>query len=235
MLESRYIFIMGPPRSGTTALTRMLMNSPEVLLADADAMGTSVGKPTYESGIFTRPLSDTEVMERFQRLDGKAPFILEKTPTHIEHMDRIRNLFKNARFLITHREPFSCMLSWKVATRTFIQDSGTWGAACHRWKTATEVLIKNHNNPSVMPIDFHDFMSGTEQVGSEIFTWLGLNENNLQPCLEKMKDETRVRVPGVVGESVTGQKTQLNWKEKASVSLICRRTEARWQATFRPR
>lgn len=51
-MNSLVAFVAGSPRSGTTALTRMLIEHPDVFHAGPDELGTRVNdRPTFESGI----------------------------------------------------------------------------------------------------------------------------------------------------------------------------------------
>jgi hypothetical protein len=208
----------------------MLMSHGDVLLADAEALGTaSNGTPTWESGIFARNYSDDQILQRFENLYGQAPFILEKTPSHIFHIDRIKSLFEDAFFVITHREPYSCLLSWKVARRTFMRSNDDFGAACRKWSMATDTLIRHYDDPRVLPVDYHWFAKNTESASRAIFDFIGLDDKEIGRCLEKMNDPRLERVSGVVGESIRGGKTRLSAMERFKVFMICGRTERHWQ------
>lgn len=233
-MQSKLAFIMGPPRSGTTAITRLLMSHSDVLLADAPALGTALpDAPTYyESGIFVRDVPDNEILARFQSLDGSAPFIVEKTPSHIEQIERIRRLFPEALLIVTHREPVGCLRSWKVANRTFIRSSLPFRHACTTWRSATRIAIENLGKPDVLPIDFAEFMNDPSVAGRTIFETLGLSTKQLDRCLSAMNGAETERLKEVVGESVRGGNTQLNLLERAQVALFCKQTEAEWTARY---
>lgn len=231
MSKSRLAFIMGAPRTGTTALTRMLMGHPDVFLADAKALNSvNDDAPTfYESAIFFRDLSDDEIVARFQDIDGFGQVIVEKTPSHIVHLERIRRLFPEAHFLITHREPYSCMCSWKVASRKFLKSDFTFQDACRNWREATEILMKNKHRSDVISVDYADFMAHKEANAELIFDRLGLAQMHLAECLRLMDAPETERLPEVVGESITGGSTTLSLIERYRVAKICGRTEKAYQ------
>ncbi|MEE3358517.1 MAG: sulfotransferase [Pseudomonadota bacterium] len=224
------IFVMGPARSGTTAITRFLMSHDDVFLADAKNLKTSPdGAPTWESGIFCRPISDREILNKFSDLDTTAPFILEKTPDHVFHLKRILKLFPEAKIIFTHRDPYSCLLSWKVAQQTFLKGDENFFQACQRWRRATEIIGTHLEHPNIQVIEFSDFTTDTYSEGKRLLSSLGLEASELPKCLSMMNDPKKERVPGVVGETVRGGATTLSQFEKMLISLICRRQENFYQ------
>ncbi|WP_379552523.1 sulfotransferase family protein [Qipengyuania sp. DGS5-3] len=233
-MQSKLTFIMGPPRSGTTAITRLLMSHRDVLLADAPMLGTALpDAPTYyESGIFVRDVPDEEILARFKLLDGNAPFIVEKTPSHIEQIERIRRLFPEALLIVTHREPVGCLRSWKVANRTFINSSQAFHQACKTWRSATRIAIENLRKPDVLPIDFAEFMTNPSVAGRIIFDRIGLSTDQLDHCLGAMNGAETERLKEVVGETVRGGNTRLNLAEKLQIAFFCRQTEVEWIAEY---
>lgn len=232
MRKSKIVFIMGPPRSGTTALTRLLMSHPSVHLADAKALKTvDENAPTYyESAIFFRDIPDDEILKRFEALDGSGEVILEKTPTHFLHFGRIKKLFPEAFFLMTHREPYDCMCSWKVASQKFIKSNVSFQDACRTWKAAIDTGLENVNRANVSIIDYDDFMANKNTIASEIFAKLGLDRAHLESCLKLMDAPETERIADVVGETIRGGNTKLSLLERWRVHRICVETEKAWQA-----
>lgn len=53
------------------------------------------------------------IAEVFMDLEGRSPFAIEKTPHHINWIERIRQAYPNARFIASAREPYSFMRSYK--------------------------------------------------------------------------------------------------------------------------
>lgn len=235
MLRSKLAFIMGPPRSGTTALTRMLMSHPDVFLADAKSLrSVNDDAPTYyESAIFFRDISDDEILARFEALDGFGKVILEKTPSHIFHLDRIRKLFPQAYFLMTHREPYSCMCSWKVASREFIKTGFSFGDACINWRTSIEIILNNLNHCNTLVIDYHEFMKDAGGIAEAAFQKLHLNQDHQDICLQLMNAPETERLPEVVGETIRGGNTKLTPLERYRVFRTCHKTERAWKRALK--
>lgn len=231
---NRLVFIMGPPRSGTTALTRLLMSHPDVFLADAKALQTvNQDAPTYyESGIFFRDLSDDEVRARFAALPAGDRMIVEKTPSHIVHLERIIRMFPSAHFVITHREPYSCMLSWKVASRTFLKSGISFREACYNWRFATEALLAHAMRENVVIVDYHQFMTHTEAVGHALFDRLKLDQSRRAECLQLMNAPETERLKEVVGETIRGGNTRLTLKERWRVFRACMPAERAWRSAI---
>ena len=224
------IFIMGPARSGTTAVTRFLMSHKNVFLADAKNLKTSPdGAPTWESGIFCRNLSNTSILERFSALKTSEHFVLEKTPDHIFHLNRILNIFPEAKIVLIHREPYSCLLSWKVAQQTFLKGGESFLHACDRWRRATRIIASHLNHPNIQVIEFSEFTKHTHSEGKKILSSLGLEVSELPKCLSMMNNPKTERVRGVVGETIRGGATTLSQYEKMLIWLVCRRQENFYQ------
>ncbi|MAC77506.1 MAG: hypothetical protein CML66_05525 [Rhodobacteraceae bacterium] len=220
-MESRMVFVAGAPRSGTTAVTRLLAAHTDVTLADAHGLGTSPdGKPTYESGIFIRIRDDDAVRARFAALDGRTAVIVEKTPMHILHVDRIRRIFPGARFILCHRPPLPCLRSWKKARATFLQH-GSFADACAVVARALTALAAQCEAEDVAVVRFNPFMADPAGAGAALLRHLDLDTAQLDQCLADMRDPALERVKGVVGESVLGGATRLSAEEKALVAEIC--------------
>ncbi len=221
-MESQMVFIAGAPRSGTTAITRMLHAHPDVFLADAKVLGTSSdGKPTYESAIFCRPLTDDEVLDRFAKLDCEQKFILEKTPDHIHFLDRIRHIFPGAKFILMQREALGAVKSWKVAQSTFLKSGGSITDACKNWARSTRIVSNNAMKNDVLVVEFGNLMASREAVAENIFEFLGLDQAFVAHCLIEMDNPAKERVVGVVGESVKGGDTRLSLTERLKIHYYC--------------
>lgn len=108
--ESKLIFVLGPPRSGTSWLWNMLRLHPDVIAASEDNLGIrKKERETLETNIFNPALklSIAQMRERFKRLHQQFPdkFIIEKTPVHLLHLDRMLETFPGAHFVKIKRDP----------------------------------------------------------------------------------------------------------------------------------
>lgn len=231
---TKYVFVIAPPRSGTTALTRLLSAHSEVCLADAKSLGTSRDeKETWESGIFVRKLTDEDVKERFHSISDGYAAVVEKTPSHVFKIDRIRKLFPEALFLVIHRAPRASMLSWKVAVRTFIESKISFKDACKRWASATDVCSSHFGDPNFLFIEYSEFINKADQEAGRVFDFIGLDCSEIKRCVDRMQDKSLERVRGVVGESIRGGKTKLSFREGFVVLKYCLLADLRYRIKFK--
>jgi len=126
--DKKLVFLVGPPRSGTTWLQGLLANHPsigtaqeshlfnhfiqpmqdkwnEMLLFD-DGRG-GIGMPAYltESDFFElKRRIAIDVYSKVPEFDMNDLF-LDKTPDHIRCIEEIRNLFPGAKIILLLREP----------------------------------------------------------------------------------------------------------------------------------
>ncbi len=229
-MASRLCFIMGAPRSGTTALTRLLIGHPDVLHAGPDELGTrGHDLPTFESNVFLRVDDDAEIRRRFAALDGRRPLIVEKTPTHILHVARIRRVFPEARLLVTLRDAVPALTSIKVA-RSWMNTRRDLGSFATLWTRCTERALRRAGEPGVFVAPYDRFMADKPGVARALFGFLGLDPAPLERCLAAMDDPATERVKGVVGESVKGGTTRLDAEESAMVARVCGATQAKLTA-----
>jgi|GEM_PF-4716183 len=128
-LGENLVFVLGAPRSGTTWVLKLLSEHPDVVAADVDNLGIRKSDAqTLETGIFESDVSDAEIRKRFwslaMRNDGKA--VVEKTPVHLMHVDRIKRVFPRAALVLVRRNGRDNFASMLAAGR----DKGSW------WKGA---------------------------------------------------------------------------------------------------
>lgn len=238
-MNSLVAFVAGSPRSGTTALTRMLIEHPDVFHAGPDELGTRANdRPTFESGIFVRLADDAEIARRFAAIDGRKPVILEKTPSHVEHIERMRRTCPGARFVLTLRSGVEVMKSLKVARTTFLKDGQDFRGSCGIWDRATRAVLNQQGKPDVLIVRYPDLMARREAVAAEVFDFLGLDRAHLAHCLREMDNPDKERVKGVVGATVRGGAdaavNRLTLREKMIFSRLCGKTQRRagFQSVF---
>lgn len=126
----RPVFIIGPPRSGSTLLYQVLANGPEVYAIGGESHAIIEGIPAlrpserdWESNRLTAQDATPEVVrlltEGFQaRMSdrvGKPPVgdavLLEKTPKNVVRVSFLDAAFPDARFIYLHREPVETISS----------------------------------------------------------------------------------------------------------------------------
>jgi hypothetical protein len=162
--DRRYCFIFGCPRSGTTALTRLL-NSHEAFVVGMERYKyhysstqgrAALGPDFFEPGRYFdfRP-EDTNITpsnERFARFYERARrrfdaatvvYVGDKVLATDPILDAIRENFPDPRFIFIYRDLFRVASSWEVRARN--EKDENWVAANdyrvagERWQGAFEV------------------------------------------------------------------------------------------------
>jgi Sulfotransferase family len=162
--DRRYCFIFGCPRSGTTALTRLL-NSHEAFVVGMERYKyhysstqgrAALGPDFFEPGRYFdfRP-EDTNITpsnERFARFYERARrrfdaatvvYVGDKVLATDPILDAIRENFPDPRFIFIYRDLFRVASSWEVRARN--ENDENWVAANdyrvagERWQGAFEV------------------------------------------------------------------------------------------------
>jgi hypothetical protein len=124
-IYDRPVFIISPPRSGSTLLFETLMKAPDLFTIGREshaviegARGLSAGDRGYESNRLDATAATPELVEELRRRflaelrdrDGSAPErqplrMLEKTPKNALRIPFLAKIFPEAQFIYLHRDP----------------------------------------------------------------------------------------------------------------------------------
>ncbi|MHC4904782.1 MAG: sulfotransferase, partial [Planctomycetota bacterium] len=130
-----YLFITGKPRSGTTWLLEIFKQHPNGHYVSIQDLNIDYdGVETLETGVFFRGFSKENIRDRFRKL-RKTPFgfFVEKTPTHFQKADIIKECFPNAFILHINRNPLDVINSW-------LQSNAWWKSAPKTLEQAIELF-----------------------------------------------------------------------------------------------
>ncbi len=227
-MASNLIIVAGSPRSGTTALTRLLMEHDQVFHAGPDDLGTRINeKKTYESGIFVRIADEDEIRARFAPLLEKHQFVLEKTPSNIMVLPKIRKIFPDARLVLTVRSGLYVVKSLKAARHTFLADGPDLIRSCRLWSKATNIALDEESRPNTVLIRYDEFMAAKHRTAERLFESIGLDTSQTAHCVAEMDNPDKELVKGVVGQSIRGTVDRLGLWEAVLFRLICGRAMRR--------
>ena len=123
--DSRFVFVIGFPRSGTTLLERILSAHPQVqILEETNAINDLYMKINEKSGgSYFQKLSNLTEKEtnqlRQSYINGiddyvewnKSEVIIDKMPMNVNHLALIKHLFPQALILLTLRHPLDVCIS----------------------------------------------------------------------------------------------------------------------------
>lgn len=211
------VFVVGPPRSGTTWLLNLLAAHPDVVAATVDNLDIRINdKVTQETNIFNpnRGLSDAEIAARFHRLSqanpGKA--VVEKTPFHLLHVDRIRRVFPRAALVLVLRDGRDIVTSMVHVGQN--QDSWWQGApktvesAAGMWKTYALAALRCTLLQAPRTVHYEELAENTVGVLTGLFAALDLSTATVDQQIEDCRDGKGIPIKGVFREGKVGA-----WRE----------------------
>jgi len=213
--ENKLVFLLGPPRSGTTWLQGLLANHPDIgtaqeshlfnhflqpmintwndLLQFDDGRG-GIGLPAYlTEEEFMNTLRDTA-----QRIYSSVPeyhnhkIFLDKTPDHIRCIEDIRKVFPDAPIIVLLRNPADVIESLLSASKSWGKN---WApksvvSAVRKYKyffstPGTGKLILE--DPSLCVIRYENLKAEPENTLRTVFTYLNfaVDDQSLDRIINK--------------------------------------------------
>jgi hypothetical protein len=218
------VFIVGPPRSGTTWVLKLLQEHPDVIAATEENLNAKVNiSATLETNIFNsnRPFTDNQIKRKFyilaQKHSGKV--IVEKTPVHLFFIDRIRRIFPEAAIVLTERDGRDIVTSivhvgkdskswWKRAP-----DSVDSASRLYKRYAEEAFLCMKRHHPFV--IRYERLLENTKDELAYLMTALGLSHYHLERQIGACRDGKNIPISGVFREGKSG-----NWKKELSESDV---------------
>jgi len=208
------VFLVGPPRCGSTWLQSMLGNHPDIgtlqeshlfnhflgsmmdswdhMAAFDDGRG-GIGLPAYVTrDVFDQLLTHfaTDIFSSVPEFH--QPIFLDKTPDHIRHLDQIKRIFPEAKVIVLLRKPEDVIESLMSAG----QDWGkNWAPksvlkAVHQYRyffnTGAEKFARSNEN-NVYVTRYEQLKENPEVVLHEILNYLSLEhtESTLKSMTEQ--------------------------------------------------
>jgi hypothetical protein len=188
----RFLFVVGCPRSGTTAMWRLLTGDPRIVL----------GNERYGNRWFEEELTpDLYRKERFARIeegdtfygdlaafheryeamldryDG-AVFVGDKIPMLFTRLDTIADNFPGAKVILLLRNIFDVAASYERRARdsedtTWSQDLRT-SSAIDQWNESIEVAMEHPGSLDIQVVDYERFFFQADQL-DRLYDGLGLD------------------------------------------------------------
>lgn len=212
------VFIVGAPRSGTTWLWGMLTSHPKIealVREDFDPNNPSVvdGKRiTSETGAFINfdDQKITTVIEaKFKKHPSKT--LIEKTPSHTLHIERILHLFPDAKVLHIIRDPRSVIAS--MLRSEFFNFADSPEDAIRQYRHYAETMMPYLKDSRVFTVRYEELKNNPHMVLTKIFNFIDLriSDNCLCQIIKENENVSKVSMKGVFRRGkVDGYKKDLS-------------------------
>ncbi|MBK9148134.1 MAG: sulfotransferase [Flavobacteriales bacterium] len=202
---SRLVFIVGSPRSGTTWLSRMLGDHPQVAALDHEltlfsaylapvlsAWSKEAGRLERTQRPFGMPalFSNEEFMSAlhevaaqvYARVQARRPgatLILDKHPAYVRHLSAIAALMPGSRCIHLVRDGRAAISSMLAAPDLMGHSGTSVQAAAQEWAQST-AMAQVHGagfGPRFRTVRYEELVSGTPGQLAALFAFLGIDNN----------------------------------------------------------
>jgi len=222
-LGENLIFILGAPRSGTSWLLGVIGAHPDVHQASEQDFGLeSNNRTSLETNIFNpnRQLSDDQIRWLFQHLSSNhSGTIVEKTPLHLLHAERIRRLFPNCKLVLTIRDGRDVINSMIQVGRNpdswWRSAPATMAGAVQLWTKYAEASLRCIQDMVPLIVRYEAAIDEPEVVFNKLFHDLNLDQKHTRDCILQSEGGKHIPIPGVFR---TGSKG--SWKKELSAAEI---------------
>lgn len=192
-MTRKYLFIMCPPGSGSTALWKLVQTSPNVSALPKEGQ--------YLDGVtdkLRRMLWDVspsfpwrEMKRNWEEIwDLNQPVLLEKSPPNLRHGKRIEEVFAPAYFLVMVRNPYAFCEGTKRRKRG--AHSRSYRRIAERWVADSLHQIRNIEElEHVTYFTYEQFTENAEMVTERILAFM--------PDLEELDLEASFLIHSIHG------------------------------------
>lgn len=207
------IFIVGPPRSGTTWLLQLLSAHRNVVAATEDNLGIAAEqRETLETNVFNdnRPFTDSQIRRRFHKLSLQHGdcFVVEKTPIHLLFAERIRGVFPDAALVLVDRDVRDIVHSLVCVGR----DADSWwkgapasvSAAFRLWYRYASAATQVRERHDPLIVTYEALHSNTASELERLFAALGLDSSSVPEIVEVAENGRSIPIRGVFREGRVG-------------------------------
>ena len=193
MTASRFLFVAGIARSGTSALTQLLNAHPSVVLGmeryfnlSKDGRSHELVPELFEPARFLAPTPeethnhswgrDGPYRQHLTRKLATAEIIGDKVPNYFLYADHLLATFPRSRMLLITREPLHVADSWK--RRRLDPDDLVWDAGAEeglrQWNTGhvTMLEVARRHFGRVGVVVYEHIFSGDRAAFGRLLSWL---------------------------------------------------------------
>ena len=224
MDESKLIFIISQPRSGSTLLQKLISNNnlvdtvsePWLLLPllgmfQPGLINAKYNYPVALKGFFDylqKKNVEGEFKEELKKLilnlykvSDSSHFFVDKTPRYYEIIPQMMEMFPAAKFLVLKRNPFaslhSMLSTWSGGKVDYQMFSTFYRDFLVAPFNIQDFCKKNTDNPNVLEVKYEDIVSQPEIAVKNIYQWLTIPFD-----MNVLKLEGNEKVKGIFGDDV---------------------------------
>lgn len=203
-MQERLLFVLSPPRAGSTLLQRMLGAHSEVFTHPEPHLITPLAYLGYHDHVDRAPYDQINAAEAIRAFVEELPhgeqdyldalrayadtmygrmldksgrrYFLDKTPAYALVLPFLRELYPQARYVVLTRHPIAVMSSY---ANSFFD--GDWQAACafnpivERYVPAIAHFLADPTEHT-LHVQYEDLVRGPEAELARIFGFLGLQD-----------------------------------------------------------
>lgn len=228
--EERHLFVMGPPRSGTTLIKNVLQSHSEICGIEGETFFflrenySDFRRPSVDDQrmkqIIRRSKSDVDLFDRFAAIvkdkkDGKR--FLEKTPEHAIRLEYILDHFPASQAIFVIRDPRDGLSSARKyeAYWNSLPDGDRVGGYIETWRESVKKYLDNRGNTAVSLVCYEDFCREPEQALQRLADDLGIQvePQQLDPSYYSQTWYSNEQSHSRLKEPITAQ-TVGRWKQE---------------------
>jgi hypothetical protein len=182
MDQIQYLFLLSPPRCGSTAIIKILNTSPYTMLLHPKGEGLRLVESSWQDAKWwnqKKKVDWEEVkkiwkqkVQKVNQLVETVSLVLEKSPPNIVRADEISNAFPTAKFIVSNRNPYANCAS--IFYRGYksshnIDRKSVFQRLAEDWVVRSQYQIKNIENLNIITLfSYEDFCSHTSQIMNKI-------------------------------------------------------------------
>lgn len=203
--NGRAVFIVGPPRSGTTWLHQLISTHPDVassgemhvMCEGVSALFQNFDNPDPYMGLstwvtrpellsLTRALIDGIFTAGANRSGKSAGFVLDKSPNHAMSASLLAEIYPDATFLNIIRDPRDSLSSANQLWSSWAESVRNWTTSASSWRDNVRDNRDSLGNLRYYEVRYEDLLAQTHQHLTAMFELIGLahNESFVQEAID---------------------------------------------------
>lgn len=231
-----HVFVLGPPRSGTTLVRQMLLAHPLLTGPDRETFfflrwnlcDFAIDEIPPDQMAKIRARSSTSI----SLFDGIASWMkdangargfVEKSPQHALRLPFLRRYFPNSRFIFVYRDPRDGFLS---ARRNPFIERMTAESYAALWRDCVAARLGQGDASCIFDVRYEDFCAAPEPYLRRLMAFLGYDMAPEQLAPQRYARTSYARTPGHarLNQGITSD-TVGEWRTRLTAAELRRITE----------